>query len=56
MASIPRNTFPFSYLDDESFLLTIYEFQNGPIVYDQDRLSTLLFNPLLLNKTPSCVK
>ena len=49
MASIPRNTFPFSDLDDESFLLTIYEFQNGPIVYDQDRLSTLLFNPLLLN-------
>ena len=49
MASIPRNTFPFSDLDDERFLLTIYEFQNGPIVYDQDRLSTLLFNPLLLN-------
>ena len=37
MASIPRNTFPFSDLDDESFLLIIYEFQNGPIVYDQDR-------------------
>ena len=49
MASIPKDTFPFSDLDDESFLMTIYEFQNGPIGYNEDRLSTLYFNPLLLN-------
>ncbi len=49
MASIPMNPLPFSDLDDESFLLTLYELQNGPISYNQDRLGTLFFNPLLLN-------
>lgn len=49
MASTYANVLPFYDLDDESFLLPIYEFQNGPIVYDEDRLSTLFFNPLLLN-------
>ena len=48
MASIRKNAFPFSDLDYESHLFTIYEFQNGPIVYDQNRLSNLLFNPLFL--------
>ena len=43
------NPLPFSDLDDEGFLLTLYEFQNGSISYNQDRLGTLFFNPLLLN-------
>ena len=49
MAPIPMNFLPFSDLDDESFLLTLYEFQNGSISFNQDRLGTLFFNPLLLN-------
>jgi hypothetical protein len=38
MASISMNPLPFSDLDDEGFLLTLYEFQNGSISYNQDRL------------------
>jgi hypothetical protein len=49
MASISMNPLPFSDLDDDGFLLTLYEFQNGSITYNQDRLGTLFFNPLLLN-------
>ena len=40
---------PFSHLDDEEFALMLYELQNGPVHFDHDRLSNLLFNPLTSN-------
>ena len=47
MASICTSILPFYDLDDESFLLAIYELDNGTITYDKDKLSSLFFNPLL---------
>jgi hypothetical protein len=38
---------PFSYLDDDEFEFLLYEFANGPVRFDEDRLSCLVFNPLL---------
>jgi hypothetical protein len=48
MASTYASALPFYDLDDESFLLCLYEFENGTITYDEDKLSSLFFNPLLL--------
>ena len=44
-----NNILPFSHLDDEEFVLMLYEIQNGPAHYDYDHLSQLLFNPLTSN-------
>ncbi|XP_031571341.1 uncharacterized protein LOC116305543 [Actinia tenebrosa] len=41
---------PFIHLDDESFRLALYELQQGPIRYQHDRLESLVFNPLMLEK------
>ena len=38
---------PFSHLDDNEFALALYEFHNGPVHYDHDRLVDLAFNPLI---------
>jgi hypothetical protein len=38
---------PFSHLDDDEFELVLYEFANGSVRFDEDRLSCLVFNPLL---------
>ena len=38
---------PFSRLDDNEFALLLYEFRNGPVHYDHDRLVDLAFNPLI---------
>ena len=37
---------PFYDLDDESFRLSIYEINNGPVRYSPDRLNSLYFNPI----------
>ena len=40
-------TLPFSYLDDSDwFAAVIYEFRNGPVHFDPERLSNLFINPL----------
>lgn len=44
-----HSVFPFNHLDDDSFNLVIYELSNGPVNFDEDRLSCLKFNPLLLD-------
>ena len=44
-----NSNLPFSHLDDEEFALMLYELQNGPVRFDHDRLSNLLFNPLTSN-------
>ena len=38
---------PFNHLDDDSFNLAIYELSFGPVIFDEDRLLSLKFNPLL---------
>lgn len=40
---------PFSHLNDEEFNLVLYEFANGSVSFDEDRLSSLVFNPLLFD-------
>ena len=40
------NALLFSYLDDDEFTAVIYEFRNGPVHFDPDRLSSLSINPL----------
>jgi len=47
MQSIYSQALPFTHLDDEEFNLIIYELTNGRINFDQDRLQSLSFNPLL---------
>lgn len=42
--------FPFNHLADSSFALAISELAHGPIHYNQNRLESLLFNPLLTQK------
>ena len=37
----------FNHLDDDSFNLAIYELSFGPVIFDEDRLLSLKFNPLL---------
>ena len=39
-------TLPFSHLDDSDFASVIYEFRNGPVHFDPERLSNLFINPL----------
>lgn len=41
-----NNVLPFNHLDDEFNLMT-YELLNGPVNFDEDRLFSLKFNPLL---------
>jgi hypothetical protein len=33
----------------KEFDLVLYEFENGPLRFDEDRLSSLVFNPLLFD-------
>ena len=40
---------PFSHLNDDEFNLVLYEFANGSVRFDEDRLSSLIFNPLLFD-------
>ncbi|XP_028407966.1 uncharacterized protein LOC114530582 [Dendronephthya gigantea] len=40
---------PFSHLDDDEFNMVLYEFENGSVRFDEDRLSSLVFNPLLFD-------
>ena len=40
------NALPFSHLDDNEFAAVIYEFRNGPVHFDPERLSNLSINPL----------
>ena len=40
------NALPFSHLDDDEFTAVIYEFRNGPVRFDPERLSNLSINPL----------
>ena len=40
------NALPFSHLDDNEFAVVIYEFRNGPVRFDPERLSNLSINPL----------
>ena len=40
------NALPFSHLDDNEFAAVIYEFRNGPVRFDPERLSNLSINPL----------
>lgn len=37
---------PFSHLYDSDFAAVIYEFRNGPVHFDPERLSNLFINPL----------
>ena len=38
---------PFNHLHDDSFNSAIYELSFGPVIFDEDRLLGLKFNPLL---------
>ena len=38
---MPLNALPFSHLDDDEFTAVIYEFRNGPVHFDRERLSSL---------------
>lgn len=40
---------PFAHLDDDAFFFALYEQQHGSIRFDEDRLSYLHFNPLIVN-------
>ena len=40
---------PFSHLNDDKFNLVLYEFANSSVCFDEDRLSSLVFNPLLFD-------
>ena len=40
---------PFSHLNDDEFNLVLYEFANGSASFDEDRLSSLVFIPLLFD-------
>ena len=40
------NALLFSHLDDDEFTAVIYEFRNGPVRFDPERLSNLSINPL----------
>ena len=40
------NALPFSHLDDDELTTVIYEFRNGPVHFDPERLSSLSINPL----------
>ena len=37
---------PFSYLDDDEFQQILFQLKNGPVRFDENRLSTLIFIPL----------
>lgn len=39
---------PFVHLDDESFMLSLFELRNGHMNFNVDRLESLHFNPFLL--------
>jgi len=43
---MPLSALLFSYLDDDEFTMVIYEFRNGPVNSDPERLSSLSINPL----------
>ena len=36
------NALPFSHLDDNEFAAVIYEFRNGPVRFDPERLKLIL--------------
>ena len=40
---------PFYDLDNDSFNLAMFEMQNGTINFGNDRLASLIYNPLLSN-------
>ena len=40
------NALPFSLLDDDELTVVIYEFRNGPVHFDLERLSSLSISPL----------
>ena len=40
------NALPFSHLDDNEFAAVIYEFRNGPVRFNPERLSNLSIIPL----------
>lgn len=44
--SFVESVFPFNHLDDKSFSAALYEMSHGPIIFDFDRLDTLVFNPV----------
>lgn len=49
MLSLTYNTLsdlPFYHLDNASFNLVTYELSHGRINYDNDRLESLIFNPI----------
>ena len=46
---IPPNTLPFTDLDEDTFQLEIFEFNHGPVNFDPDRLTSLYFNPLMVD-------
>ena len=46
---------PFFDLDDDGFNLFLYELLYGRINFDSDRLSELIFNPLLLDPNNKCI-
>ena len=43
---IPSSVLPFWHLERDEFNTVIYELANGPIKFDETRLSSLKFNPL----------
>ena len=44
---------PFNHLEDSSFYLALYEFQNGLVHFDPDRFSSLHYNPIFCNSSVS---
>lgn len=41
------NDLPFNHLNDSEFYLALYELNNGPINFEEDRLTSIKFNPFL---------
>jgi hypothetical protein len=49
MALNSLQSLPFHCLDDNEFMHIIFEQQHGPIHFDSDRLTSLKYNPLIMD-------
>ena len=45
-SELPEPELPFSHLGNNDFNIALYEMTHGPLHYDSERLSSLLYNPI----------
>ena len=45
-SELPEPELPFSHLGNNDFNIALYEMTHGPLYYDSERLSSLLYNPI----------